>query len=116
MVRSQYIPQRSSSEESLYFFAYFIRIANEGDQPATLMNRHWQITDATGKVEEVRGPGVVGVQPRLEPGQAFDYSSFCPLRTEFGKMEGKYEMVLDTGESFQARIAPFDLVAPHAVN
>ena len=85
-VESEFIPERSNPDQPLFFFAYHITIKNEGDRPLTLKNRYWHITDAAGQVEEVRGPGVVGYQPRLEKDQSFQYTSFCPLRTEFGTM------------------------------
>lgn len=115
-VESEFIPERSNPDQPLFFFAYHITIRNEGDHPLTLKNRYWHITDAAGQVEEVRGPGVVGYQPRLEKGQSFQYTSFCPLRTEFGIMKGTYEMVWDDGETFDAEIPAFQLVTPHSVN
>jgi ApaG protein len=111
-----YVPGRSAPHKNLYFFAYRVTIENEGDVPVQLMNRHWTITDGTGRVEEVRGPGVVGAQPRLVPGQSFEYTSFCPLSTQVGSMVGSYEMVTDSGETFDVRIAPFTLAVPHALN
>lgn len=115
-VESEFIPERSNPDQPLFFFAYHITIKNEGDRPLTLRNRYWHITDAAGQVEEVRGPGVVGYQPRLEKDQSFQYTSFCPLRTEFGTMKGTYEMVWDDGETFDAEIPAFQLVTPHSVN
>ena len=115
-VKSRYMPERSNLIEPTHFFVYFITITDEGKKPVTLKNRYWHITDATGHVEEVRGEGVVGYQPRLDPGQSFKYSSFCPLRTEFGVMKGTYEMFYDNGESFEAEIAPFQLFTPQSVN
>ncbi len=115
-VKSRYIPERSDPSLPLYFFAYHITITNEGDKMVTLLSRYWHISDATGYVEEVKGPGVVGYQPRLEPEESFDYTSFCPLKTEFGIMKGTYQMYYEDGESFDAEIAPFQLVTPHSVN
>jgi len=115
-VISQYVPERSDPEQSQYFFVYRILIANEGDQPAQLISRHWIITDAEGRVEEVKGPGVVGEQPLLAPGQSFEYTSGCPLPTAFGTMEGTYQMVRRDGERFDANIAPFTLAEPMAVH
>ena len=97
-------------------FAYSIRIANEGGSPAQLISRHWVITHGTGHVEEVRGAGVVGAQPRLEPGQAFEYTSGCVLSTPHGTMHGSYEMKRDDGSTFSATIAPFSLSMPYALN
>ena len=108
-VESEYIAERSDPERNVYFFAYHIRITNQGDDTVQLISRHWIITNAEGKTEEVQGPGVVGEQPTLEPGEAFEYSSFCPLNTSTGTMHGTYQMVTDDGENFDATIAPFTL-------
>ena len=115
-VRTRYAPERSQPSASMYFFVYNITISNVGTEPAQLVSRHWIITDATQKVEEVRGPGVVGDHPFLQPGQSYTYSSGCMLRTEFGTMEGSYQMVRPDGTRFDAEIAPFLLALPHAVN
>jgi ApaG protein len=111
-----YLPQRSAPEQGYYFFAYRIRIRNRGELPAQLLERHWIITDAAGHVQEVHGPGVVGEQPRLEPGQEFAYSSFCPLPTPLGSMRGSYTMQRDDGERFAAPIPVFTLATPHSLN
>ncbi|HSR49808.1 MAG TPA: Co2+/Mg2+ efflux protein ApaG [Acidobacteriota bacterium] len=115
-VNSYYVEERSSPTNNLYFFAYKVVITNQGDETVQLINREWVITDFNGKVERVQGPGVVGEQPVLQPGESFDYTSFCPLTTPFGSMEGHYEMILDNGSTFKARIAPFSLSPPYAVN
>jgi len=115
-VNAQYVPERSRPAESHWFFAYHIRISNEGTETVQLVSRHWIITDAHGEEEEIRGPGVVGAQPVLEPGQQFEYTSFCPLDTSFGSMRGTYQMVTRAGEQFDAEIAAFSLVEPYAVN
>ncbi len=116
IVESRYIPERSSPDHNYYFFAYHVTIRNEGAVPVRLISRHWIITDGTGRIQEVRGPGVVGEQPRLEPGDSFEYTSFCPLPTEVGSMHGSYQMVTDSGEPFEARIAPFTLARPGVMN
>lgn len=100
----------------MYFFAYTIHISNEGQQPARLVSRHWIITDANGHVEEVRGEGVVGDKPRLEPSQSFEYTSGCPLATPVGSMRGYYRMVRDDGSSFEVVIPEFLLICPHVNN
>jgi ApaG protein len=115
-VESRYDPERSDPSRSQWFFLYTITIANEGTATVQLMTRHWIITDGTGKVEEVRGPGVVGKQPILKPGESFEYPSGCPLTTAFGIMEGTYQMVTGEGELFEARIAPFTLSEPYTVH
>ena len=111
-VTSQYVPEQSAPHQGRYVFAYTVVIANEGAVTATLRTRHWVITDAAGKVEEVRGDGVVGEQPRLGDGQRFQYTSRCVLTTPVGSMHGTYQMRRDDGTGFDATIAPFSLVAP----
>lgn len=113
---SRFVPERSNPSESEWFFAYTIRISNEGGETAQLLSRHWIITDANGKSEEVRGPGVVGRQPVLPPGQSFEYTSACPLKTSFGVMQGTYQMVTPAGDHFDVEIPPFALSEPFGVN
>lgn len=115
-VQSRYDPGRSSPGNNQWFFLYTITITNTGNVTVQLLTRHWVITDGNGKVEEVRGPGVVGKQPVLDPGESFEYTSGCPLQTPFGLMEGTYEMVSESGERFQAKIAPFTLSQPYTVH
>lgn len=109
-VRARFSPEHSDANKPIWFFLYTITIANEGHETVRLMNRHWVIQDANGEVEEVQGPGVVGEQPTLEPGESFQYTSGCPLSTKFGSMHGTYDMVIpSTGEHFDAEIAGFAL-------
>lgn len=115
-VKATFWPERSSVESGQWAFTYTITISNEGGQVATLRTRHWLITDAHGRTEEVKGPGVVGKQPRLEPGQAFEYTSWAMLKTPFGLMRGTYQMERDDRSMFDARIAEFALAQPNAVN
>ena len=115
-VHSTYVPERSAPPEGRFFFAYRVRISNVGEETVQLVSRHWLITDGDGNVEQVQGPGVVGEQPVLEPGEAFEYTSFCPLRTPIGSMHGSYQMVRTSGESFEVEIAPFHLAMPAALN
>ena len=115
-VESGYVPERSKPEESRWLFPYTVKITNESSVTVQLISRHWVITDANGKVENVRGPGVVGRQPVLGPGTSFEYSSACPLRTSFGTMHGTYQMVTAENETFDAEIAPFSLALPFGVN
>jgi ApaG protein len=115
-VESLYDEDRSAPQENYYFFAYRVRISNAGTRSAQLLSREWIITDATGYQQHVQGPGVVGEQPVLAPGEAFEYTSFCPLSTPVGSMHGTYRMVREDGESFDAVIAPFSLAVPHSVN
>jgi ApaG protein len=115
-VQSFYDQDRSAPQESYYFFAYQVRITNVGSATAQLVSREWIITDGNGEVQRVQGPGVVGEQPVLAPGESYEYTSFCPLSTPVGTMEGSYFMVPVGGEGFKAIIAPFSLAVPHAVN
>ena len=115
-VRSVFVPERSAPREQHFFFAYHVRISNEGGETAQLLSRHWVITNADGDVQEVRGPGVVGETPVLEPGSSFEYTSYCPLTTAVGSMQGSYTMATPDGATFDAEIAPFTLATPNAVN
>ena len=115
-VEARYVPERSSPREHAWFFAYTVTLRNVGTETVQLISRHWIITDADGHVEEVRGPGVVGAQPVLKPGERFEYTSACPLRTAFGTMHGTYRMVTEDGEQFDAEIAAFSLSTPYALN
>jgi len=115
-VRTHYLEDRSQPELRQFAFAYTIRITNEGQVTAQLLSRHWVITDGLGHVEEVRGDGVVGAQPVLEPGQSFEYTSGCMLETPHGTMHGEYHMQPVTGPRFEAEIAPFLLAQPGSLN
>jgi ApaG protein len=115
-VKSQYLADQSVPQSKRYVFAYTVTIANEGAEPAQLRTRHWIITDGTGKVEEVKGPGVVGQTPYLRPGEQFEYTSGCILQTARGQMHGTYQMVRPDGRMFDAVIAPFLLALPHSLN
>jgi len=115
-VASRYVPEQSDPERGGWLFAYTVRIANVGGETVQLISRHWVITDANGEVEEVRGPGVVGAQPVLKPGESFEYTSACPLGTAFGTMHGTYQMLTEAGEYFDAEIAAFSLSTPYSVN
>lgn len=115
-VRTDFLAERSSAEHRRYAFAYTIRILNEGAVTVQLKTRHWIITDGDGAVEEVRGDGVIGEQPVLQPGEAFEYTSGCILETPCGTMQGSYHMVCDDGSEFDAQIAPFLLAVPGSLN
>jgi ApaG protein len=115
-VKSEYAPSRSAPHNSHWFFIYTIRITNNGEQAAQLLSRHWVITNAHGETSHVRGPGVVGEQPRLLPGQSFTYSSACPLETAVGTMAGEYQFRRDDGEMFEATVPQFVLAMPYAIN
>ena len=111
-VATQYVDDQSEPAIDRYVFAYTITIENLCSVPAQLMSRHWIITDANGKVQEVSGDGVVGEQPRLEPGETYQYSSGAVLETPVGAMQGSYRMKADGGADFDAPIPPFTLAVP----
>jgi ApaG protein len=112
-VMPEFVPERSDAEEAAYFWAYTVEIANCGALTVQLTARHWKITDANGRLEEVKGPGVVGEQPVLKPGERFRYTSGCPLTTPSGIMTGSYRMVSETGDVFEAEIPVFSLDSPY---
>lgn len=111
-----YVADESRPESDYHFFSYKIKITNKGDSQAQLMSRHWIITDGFGQVEEVRGAGVVGLQPKINPGQSFEYESACPLSTSSGSMRGTFQMVGTDGEQFDIEIPEFYLIAPSALH
>jgi ApaG protein len=111
-VQPDYLPGHSDPGRGLWMWRYHVRVENHGAQPVQLLDRHWIIRDASGGIEEVRGPGVVGEQPTIPPGGAHDYVSGCPLPTPSGTMEGSFGMVTADGRRFRADIPQFDLVSP----
>ena len=116
LARSQYVEEQSNPAQERYVFAYTITIENTGEVAAQLISRHWVITDANGKVEEVRGEGVVGEQPLLVPGETFRYTSGAVLETPLGTMQGSYQMIGHDGTQFDAPIPAFRLAVPHALH
>ena len=115
-VMSKYSPENSRPLQDEWVFQYTVRITNQGAETVQLLNRHWIITDGFEHTEEVKGPGVVGEQPVLAPGESFKYSSWCPLKTPTGMMRGSYQMVRAGGNKFDIEIAPFALKARYTVN
>jgi ApaG protein len=115
-VRPQYLVEHSNPDEQQYVFAYTVTIRNTGEHTAKLISRHWIITDGNNAVEEVRGEGVVGEQPVLQPGEAFEYTSGCPLPTPVGSMRGSYQCVADDGTNFEAPIPEFVLSTPRTLH
>ena len=115
-VHPQYMPEQSEPDSGRYVFAYTITIRNTGSVTAQLISRHWIITDAEGKVQEVQGAGVVGEQPVLQPGQQFEYTSGCTIDTPVGTMKGSYQMVAGDGARFDAPIAEFTLAMPRTLH
>ncbi len=116
IVTPEYVPRRSDPTKSVYLFAYHIKITNESKKSVQLLSRYWNITDSKGNVEEIRGPGVIGKKPQLKSGESFEYTSYCPLSSEFGMMHGFFKMVRDDGFVFDANINPFKLAIPFSVN
>jgi ApaG protein len=115
-VIARHAAENSRPDQGEWVFQYTVRITNQSSETVQLISRHWIITDAFEHVEEVRGPGVVGEQPTLAPGESFKYSSWCPLKTPTGMMHGTYQMVRPGGESFEIEIAPFGLKARYTVH
>ena len=115
-VETRYIPDQSAPQQNRYVFSYTVTIRNHGSLPAKLMSRHWVITDANGKVEEVRGEGVVGEQPYLKPGDGFRYSSGTVIATPVGSMQGSYHLIADDGSEFDTPIPAFSLSMPNALH
>ena len=115
-VNTQYIEAESNAEASRFVFAYTILIENKGDIPAKLLSRHWIITDANNRTQEVKGKGVIGEQPYLKPGQSFQYTSGTMLETPVGSMQGTYQMIADDDHHFDAIIEPFSLALPRMLN
>ena len=116
IVSPSYMAEESKPDESHYLFTYHIVIRNEGSKTVQLQSRHWVITNGEGHHEDVRGPGVVGQQPRLKPGEAFEYTSYCPLDTPVGTMSGTFQMIGEDGDKFDAVIAAFTLARPRSLN
>lgn len=115
-VKTVYVAAESRPDHHHHFFAYRVTIKNEGQIPAQLLSRHWIITDGYGRIEEVKGPGVIGQQPHLKPGQDFSYESACPLTTPYGSMKGTYQMKSDDGQTFDIEIPEFYLIAPQSLH
>ena len=112
-VKPAYLDDQSDPEDDRYVWSYTVTIENNGEETVQLMSRHWNITDGQGRIQEVRGPGVVGAQPVIAPGESFQYTSGCPLETASGHMAGRYKMVSASGEEFEAEIPAFLLESPY---
>jgi ApaG protein len=115
-VSPAYIGEQSDPPNNHYVFSYTVTIRNNGDQPARLLTRHWIITDGDGQVQEVRGEGVIGEQPHLQPGEGFQYTSGTFMNTPVGTMQGSYQMIADNGEKFDAEIPSFTLSVPNVLH
>ena len=115
-VETTFIKDRSSIEVPIYVFAYNVEIKNTQTVEVQLLSRYWHITDGNGQIEEIRGPGVVGLKPIIQPEEIFQYSSFCPLKTPFGVMHGAFQMKNSAGDYFNALVSPFRLTIPEHVN
>ena len=112
-VNPMFLDEQSAPEDNYFVWAYKVKIENQGGETVTLKTRHWQITDSLGRLQEVKGPGVVGEQPCLKPGDSFEYTSGTPLTTPSGIMVGTYQMLSDRGEMFDVQIPAFSLDSPH---
>ncbi|SUD38317.1 Co2+/Mg2+ efflux protein ApaG [Ectopseudomonas mendocina] len=115
-VTTRYLAAQSQPEQNRYAFSYTVTIVNNGELPAQLLSRHWIITDGDGRVQEVRGAGVIGQQPHIEPGASHTYSSGTVMTTQVGTMQGSYQMLAEDGKRFDATIAPFRLAVPGALH
>ena len=115
-VVSKYIPEHTNPDIPRYFFAYWVTITNDSESTIKLLDRHWEIIDATGKIEVVDGEGVIGKQPIIEAGTSFSYNSFCPLETEFGMMTGHYQVEREDGHFMKIEIPKFQLISPFSIN
>ncbi|MDF2075244.1 Co2+/Mg2+ efflux protein ApaG [Pseudomonas mendocina] len=115
-VTTRYLAAQSQPEQNRYAFSYTVTIVNNGELPAQLLSRHWLITDGDGRVQEVRGAGVIGQQPHIEPGASHTYSSGTVMTTQVGTMQGSYQMLAEDGKRFDATIAPFRLAVPGALH
>jgi ApaG protein len=115
-VDSEYLEEESQPDKESYVFTYHITISNHGQEPVQLISRHWVITNADGITEEIQGPGVVGQQPVISPGTSYNYTSFCPLNTPVGSMQGTYHMITGDRSPFEAVIPPFTLAVPGSIN
>ena len=115
-VVSKYIPEHSNPDIPRYFFAYWVTITNDSESNIKLLDRHWEITDATGKSDVVDGEGVIGKQPIIKAGASYSYNSFCPLETEFGMMTGHYQVKREDGHFMKIKIPKFQLISPFSIN
>ena len=115
-VESDFIKERSSSAIPLYLFSYNIEIYNKGTEEVQLLSRYWHIEDGSGHIEEIRGPGVVGLKPIIKSDEIFKYSSYCPLKTPFGVMHGSFQMINSQNSHFDVLISPFSLTVPDYIN
>ena len=115
-VKTRFLDEQSEPDNARFVFSYTIRIENQGEVPAQLISRHWVITDSDNKIQEVRGLGVIGEQPRLAPGESFEYSSGASIATQVGTMRGSYQMLAEDGTSFEAEIPEFVLSVPRVLH
>ena len=112
----EFLPERSQPDKSYYFFSYNIKIINNSEIGVKLLSRYWHIKDGKGQTEDIHGPGVVGKTPSIKPKDVFEYTSFCPLQTPIGFMEGSYRMISESGKQFDVAIPRFKLIAPQFLN
>ena len=115
-IKSEYVPELSNNEDSLFYFSYKVKIHNLGSNKVQLLSRHWDIKDGLGRKKIVDGEGVIGKKPVINPGESYEYKSYCPLKTEFGSMDGFYTMKDDDGNLFKTLIPNVGLIPPESVN
>ena len=115
-IKTEYVPELSNNEDSMFYFSYKVKIKNMGSEKVQLLSRHWDIKDGLGRKKSVNGEGVIGKKPIINPGEYYEYKSYCPLKTEFGSMDGFYTMKDENGNLFKTVIPNFGLISPESIN
>ena len=115
-IKTEYVPELSNNEDSMFYFSYKVKIENMGSKKVQLLSRHWDIKDGLGRKKSVNGEGVIGKKPIINPGEYYEYKSYCPLKTEFGSMDGFYTMKDENGNLFKTIIPNFGLISPESIN
>tara|TARA_A100001011_G_C13532438_1_gene525125 strand:+ start:54 stop:428 length:375 start_codon:yes stop_codon:yes gene_type:complete len=115
-IKTEYVPELSNNEDSMFYFSYKVKIKNMGLKKVQLLSRHWDIKDGLGRKKSINGEGVIGRKPIINPGEYYEYKSYCPLKTEFGSMDGFYTMKDENGNLFKTVIPNFGLISPESIN
>ncbi len=115
-IKTEYVPELSNNEDSMFYFSYKVKIKNMGSKKVQLLSRHWDIKDGLGRKKSINGEGVIGKKPIINPGEYYEYKSYCPLKTEFGSMDGFYTMKDENGNLFKTVIPNFGLISPESIN
>ena len=115
-IKTEYVPELSNNEDSMFYFSYKVKIENMGSKKVQLLSRHWDIKDGLGRKKSINGEGVIGKKPIINPGEYYEYKSYCPLKTEFGSMDGFYTMKDENGNLFKTIIPNFGLISPESIN